>query len=116
MATSTALNFALEVDGLDAGTLDVLTFTGNESLSELFRFEIDVQSDEKALAWADTVGKSATLVWALPDGDRRIHGIITAFEECGQSPKKTFYTVTLEPLLWRLTQRRQCQIFQEKSA
>jgi type VI secretion system secreted protein VgrG len=114
MATTAALNFAFEVDGVSA-TLDVLRFSGNECLSELFRFEIDLSSAEAGLEWADTVGKAAVLVLAMADGERRIHGIVTSFEESGQSKKKTFYTATLEPKLWLLTQRRQCRIFQAKA-
>ena len=42
-------NFEFEVNGLDSDVLEVVGFSGEEEISRLFRFELDLLSSDKEL-------------------------------------------------------------------
>ena len=118
MASETHVRITFESKALDAETFSVLRFTGEEAISEPYRFEIDLLSEQGDIDPDAVLGRPATL--SVQRGDegtpRRIQGILAAFE---QGPEGLYghyrYRAVLVPRLWLLSLSRQNQIYQNKS-
>jgi type VI secretion system secreted protein VgrG len=93
-------------------------FSGTESLSNVFELELDVISEDKAIAFDDIVGQNVSIRLSLPEGGMRcFNGYINRFEQTAPDPEAGFfeYRATMVPWLWFLTQTADCRIFQEKT-
>lgn len=90
---------------------------GEERISGLFRFEVELVSPEKALDFKTIVGKGVTITLRgmAKENPRYIHGICTRFTQAGRVGKQTRYRAELSPWLWLLGKTADCRIFQEKS-
>lgn len=89
---------------------------GEESVSGLFRYELDVVSPERALDFKKIIGKGVTAKVRLSAGGFRIvHGLCTRFRQGGRDIRQNFYHLELRPWLWMLTKTSDCRIFQDKS-
>jgi type VI secretion system secreted protein VgrG len=99
-------------------------FSGQEGVSQLFHFNLRMHSTERAIAFADLIGKKVTILILLPDGTKRfVNGLFSAFAQGGSSILEdgerptvfTHYHAEVVPWLWLLTRRSNCRIFQELS-
>jgi len=106
---------------LGADELLLRSFHGQEGVSQLFRFDLLMHSENRSINFEAVVGKKATVSIHLPDGKvRYINGIINSFSQGGSSPLEggttpavfTSYYATLVPWLWVLTRSSDCRIFQ----
>lgn len=94
----------------------VRAFNGEERLSGLFHFHLELDSEDPALDFAQIVGKSATLTLNLADGSKRsVNGIVGRFIQAGADATFTHYAAELYPWFWLLTQTSDCRIFQHQS-
>ncbi len=92
------------------------SFYGEESISGLFQFSLEMHSEEPDLDFAQVVGKSATITVELSDGSQRyVNGLVGRFVQGGRSEGFSIYHADLRPALWLLTMSADCRIFQEKS-
>jgi type VI secretion system secreted protein VgrG len=88
-------------------------FSGYEGLSRLFRFDLDLLSEDTAIPFADIVGQNVTLTIALADGSTRyFNGFISRFVQKGGDLQFTYYQAEMVPWLWFLTRTADCRIFQ----
>ncbi|TDN55961.1 type VI secretion system Vgr family protein [Scandinavium goeteborgense] len=84
--------------------LDVESFTGNESLSTLYRYNIYFTCKDKNISAEHILSKSASLVmgggalFKLQD-QKVVHGVITNFNRMNGSADQTLYRIILEPFL-----------------
>ncbi len=102
--------------GKDA--LLVVGFRGQEGLSQLFTFHLEVLAENsKPVAFGRLLGQPVSLALELPSNAERRHfsGICTRIVEEGRDRTFTRYTLTLAPQLWILTRRSQSRIFQHLS-
>lgn len=90
-------------------------FSGEEGVSRLFRFELDLLATRSSIAFQDIVGKRATVRTSLADGQRYFNGIISSFSQGGTDATFTRYRVVLVPWLWLLTRTTNCRVFQNLS-
>jgi type VI secretion system secreted protein VgrG len=91
-------------------------FSGTEGVSTPFGFDIELLSEDPAIAGEDLLRKPVVLTLVLPDGtDRRIHGLISRFVQLGRSDDLTAYRARVVPWLWFLSLSRDCKIFQNMS-
>jgi type VI secretion system secreted protein VgrG len=98
-------------------------FQGQEGVSRLFTFELQMHSEKNDISFEEIVGKKATIKVLLSDKrERYINGIISAFSQVGSmplenggKPKLTRYCATLVPWLWVLTRTGDCRIFQKET-
>ena len=104
--------FRFEVSGCTAA-LRVVRFSGHESLSNLYEFQLELACDDSAIGFSDVVGQQALLTLEGEQAPRHVHGIVSRFEHKGSLPRYTLYQATLVPLVWRLQHRRDNRIFQE---
>ncbi len=117
---------------LGTDKLLVLGFSGEERMSGLFEFTLDLIALRTEYPDASKlIGKGATLA-INPDrknvfeaeGKRIVHGIVSEFEEVGQLHPKGVgapfdylrFRATLVPWFWNLTRAADCRIFQQKTA
>ena len=104
---------------LGADVLLLTGFKGREAISGLFRFELDLWSENHGIAFNDIIGANATLSVMLADGEERFfNGIISRFSqktgetEVGVGRLFGHYRATLVPWLWLLTRTTDSRIFQ----
>jgi len=98
---------------LGADALLLQGLTGNEGISRLFRFDLDLLSDNNAVNFKDIIGQRVTISITLPDGsDRYFNGFVSRFAQSGSSKRFTNYQMEVVPWLWFLTRIADCRIFQ----
>jgi type VI secretion system secreted protein VgrG len=100
-------------DGSDQ-ELQVRLFSGDEKLSELFGFELELAC-EATIAPPQAVGQPAVLV--VGDDTCVFHGVVGMFEFQGSEAdgSRVYYRALLVPTVWRLGLGRNCRIFQDKT-
>jgi type VI secretion system secreted protein VgrG len=101
---------------LGADKLLLRSFHGEERVSGLFHFSLEMRSEDFGLAFDSVVGKSATISLYQADGTQRyINGIVGRFVQSGADPRFAVYHADLHPWLWLLTMTTDSQIFQNKT-
>lgn len=97
-------------------------FSGEEGISRLFSYELQLLSENHNIAFKDIIGKGVAVAIVGADGEpRTFHGLISNFSQSGGSgddagtTKFSHYSATLVPWFWLLTQTRNSRIFQEKT-
>ncbi|HZF11281.1 MAG TPA: type VI secretion system tip protein TssI/VgrG [Thermoanaerobaculia bacterium] len=116
-----ALQATLETP-LGKDKLLLRSFSGEEKISGLFHFELEMRSEDPDVDFSQIVGKSATITLYLSDdGKRYLNGLVASFTYAGTShqpgTEKGFaiYHAQLVPWLWILTLETDSKIFQNKS-
>lgn len=89
---------------------------GEEALSRLFEYRLEMLSEEDSLEAEKIVGQAVAIRIDQDErADRFLHGFVREFQHGGWSDQFTTYRAIVVPWLWFLTQRQDCRIFQEKS-
>jgi type VI secretion system secreted protein VgrG len=110
-----------EGGGLDLATFEVRAMEGYEEISGLYRFRLDLWSDDKKIKIEDMLSKGARIglyrYVTTSDGKPatalyNIFGMPSAFEQLEFSGDKAHYTVEMVPRLWRLSRTSQSRIWQ----
>lgn len=92
-------------------------FSGTESVSELFHFDLEMWSEDSGITPESLVGKAVGFQVALSDGSFRFfHGMINRFSAGAVRDELRFYRAEVVPHLWFLTRTTDCRIFQSKTA
>ena len=107
--------FEFSAGDLADGELRVLRLHGEEAASRLFRFELELVSEDANLAPAQLLGKPGALLIGAEDVDRHVNGIVSRFSVGKVGKRFTFYSVDLVPRVWTLCHRSDARIFQQKS-
>jgi len=86
---------------------------GEEGISRLFHFTLDLLSPERGLPFEQIMGQPVT-VQIAQEGDRPryLNGIVNRFMETGQDTGFVSYQAEVVPWLWFLTCTSDCRIFQ----
>jgi len=91
-------------------------FQGSEGISRLFRFQLDLLSENPAISFPDIIGKNVTISLKQPDGSYRyLNGIINRFGQQATEERLTAYTAEMVPWLWLLTRDADCRGFINKT-
>jgi type VI secretion system secreted protein VgrG len=90
------------------------SFEGEERVSDLFRFELGLLTDDPGFSMDRLLNQPAVVSIILhDDSDRNFHGIISHIEEMEtRSEGETLYRATMVPWAWLLTLFDDCRIFQ----
>jgi type VI secretion system secreted protein VgrG len=118
MAQYTQANRPFQVTTpLSPDTLLPVEFSGQEAISQLFSFELDlIAENDKEIAFDKLLGKPVSATLNLPGGGTRtFHGICNRFSQGGRDRVFTAYRLHMVPGLWLLTRRAQSRIFQQLS-
>lgn len=99
-----------------ANKLLLRAFSGEERISGLFHFLLEMVSEEKNLDFSTIVGKGVTVTLELNDGTKHhFNGLVGRFMQADNSERLTTYHAEVHPWLWMLTKTRDCRIFQNKT-
>jgi type VI secretion system secreted protein VgrG len=92
------------------------SFTGSDSMSRPFRFDLDLLSENDSIGFADIVGQRVTTRVILADGsERHWNGFVSRFSQGRRDANLTSYHAEMVPWLWFLTRTADCRIFQNQS-
>src|SRR3984957_2606561 len=106
---------------LGADKLLVTAFSGNEQLSTLFAFDLNLIAENSTqIDFSQIVGKEITLkVATLGSGEendwRYVNGICSNFSEGDRNERFTSSSAEVVPTVWLLTRQARSRIFQQKS-
>lgn len=117
MSQITQDNHLMSISDFSLGkdTFLLTSFQGDEHISKLFNFHIEVLSENHDVAADDIVGKSAT-VTIQNEHKRKFNGYISQFWQ-GEPEANDLrrYKMTMVPWLWFLQKTNNHRIFQEKN-
>lgn len=102
MSEQIAFTFALAGTQKDE-VFQVLTFTGDEGISRLFEFNIELLSDNADADIDAILQQPATLTLTQGDDVRVIQGIVSHFDAVRQINNQILYKARLVPRLWELS-------------
>jgi type VI secretion system secreted protein VgrG len=110
--------YTFTVDGFPPDHFKVHVFTGRETISEPYAFDVvvtsDLTDDEEVERLA--LGQRAVLSWNIGMAPRAFYGIVAAvkLEEIHEAaPRSARYHMRLVPRLWLLKRKRRTRIFQQ---
>ncbi len=102
--------------GLGEETLLPHRLSGEEGLSENYRYTLDCLSADTHLELKSLLGQPAEIILLLPDGGHRLLcGLVTHAAQAGADGGFAQYVLTIEPALATLHHRRNSRVFQDKS-
>ncbi|MGE5347608.1 MAG: type VI secretion system Vgr family protein, partial [Acidithiobacillales bacterium] len=89
-------------------------FTGHESISRLFRFELQcIATNDKKPSFDALLGQSVTAEVTLPDKSKKyLNGICNRVAQGARDQTFTLYLLDIVPKFWLLTRKTQSRIFQ----
>ena len=91
-------------------------FQGQEAISRLFSFELELLSENDAIDYEKIIGQRVDVRVSLADGTQRFwNGFVSRFTQAGRDSNLTVYRATVVPWLWFLDQTTDCRIFQGKT-
>ena len=101
---------------VDDDTFKVIRFSGQESISTPYAFNIDLASDEPGIDIDRVINMPARLSIEKDGQQRNIHGVLQVFEQADEAlAGHYYYQAVLVPRLWLMTLSRQNQIYQNKT-
>jgi len=90
--------------------LVLTSFSGEERMSGLFRFELQMLSDEGSIKPDQIVGKPVDFYVKHPDDEKRyFNGIVNRFVYAGKNDRVHMYRAQVVPWLWLLTKGSDCR-------
>lgn len=115
----------LQVDDIDGIEFHIESFRGEERISDLYLFDLELRSDKLDVVPKDLIGKEVK--WRLEDDEgiesgeerdpRHFHGVIKTLlvGELASNTQRRYH-VTVVPKVWLLTQRSDSRVFQAMDA
>ncbi|WP_250528316.1 type VI secretion system tip protein TssI/VgrG [Caballeronia sp. GAWG2-1] len=106
--------FSFVSDAYAADTFSVVRMHGREAISQLFRFEMTLVSDDAAIDLTKMLQNNATFEIGAPDDPSRTtpySGMLAEFDQLHHAGGYTFYRAVLMPRAWRLTLTRTCEVY-----
>jgi type VI secretion system secreted protein VgrG len=90
------------------------SFAGEDGISELFHFHLDLLSEDPDISFDDIIGKNVTFSVRLAaiDAARYFNGYVSRFVQLPGEERLTHYQAEVVPWLWFLTRTADCKIFQ----
>jgi type VI secretion system secreted protein VgrG len=86
---------------------------GEDRISGLFHYQLELVSEDKALAAATILGQPVTCTISHEGGEHFLNGVCTRFVQAGTSARFTTYYAELRPWLWKTSIVQDNRIFQE---
>jgi type VI secretion system secreted protein VgrG len=97
--------FSYQHQGSEAQELTILHFTGQEGISELFNFDLELKSEDIDLNADGVINQSCKIEIYYGDNAkplRVIHGLINEFEDVSYFSDCTVYRAKMVPRVWQL--------------
>jgi len=103
--------FSFVSDAVAADTFGVVNFRGEEGLSTLYQFEIELIASDSDLDINEVLQEGARLKILREKGDIEFHGMLREFEQQHQFGEVCFYRAVLVPRIWWLARTRENRVF-----
>ena len=108
---------ALRIDTpLGPDGLLLRSLSGHEEISQLFRFHLELMSENDSISFDSIVGQKVAVHIQTVDSERGLSGYISRFSQGGRDERFTYYQAEMVPWLWFLTRTSDCRIFQKMTA
>jgi type VI secretion system secreted protein VgrG len=91
------------------------SFVGTEGMSRLFRFDLDLLSENDSISFKQIVGQRVTIRLSSDAGDRFFNGFVSRFAQSYRDDRFAYYHAEVVPWLWFLTRKADCRVFQDKT-
>jgi type VI secretion system secreted protein VgrG len=116
MANTQAGQFISITTPLGEDVLLLRKFTGEEGISQLFNFQLELVSEKPPIKLESIIGQNVTVNMTLTDGSSHyFNGFVSQFAQTGQDSQFAYYQAEMVPWLWFLSQTSDCRIFQNKT-
>jgi type VI secretion system secreted protein VgrG len=105
--------YKIRFGDLEEDKLKILSFEGEENISDLFKYSFELLSDDPEIDVSKILNKKA--VFEITRGDEDpilIYGIISQFEQKGRNYDYVNYHAVLVPTLWRLNLTFRNEVYQ----
>ena len=114
MPSYTQANRLIAIDTpLGTDVLLLRRVSGQEGISQLFTFELDLLSTDASIKFEDIIGKNVTIRVVIgEDEERFFNGFISRFSQLGNDTGLANYQATVVPWLWFLTRTADCRSIQ----
>ena len=110
------ISIKFESTALPVDTFQILKMDGEEEISHLFRFELQLISRDPNIDFKAVLQAGAHIAIATQDNTRYLHGMLCEFEQFGEWQSGVYeYRAVIVPRLWVMSQSTQNQIFQEQT-
>jgi type VI secretion system secreted protein VgrG len=95
----------------------LFSLTGQEQISRLFSFRLDMLSEDHEINFDDIVGKNVTFSLRLADAAKPVYynGFVSRFAQLPDMNRFAHYQAEVVPWLWFLTRTKDCRIFQHET-
>lgn len=104
-------------DGVEDGVLVVAGLDASEGISQIYRFEIDLISEDPEVDLDGLLAQPARLeIEREGEEPRVVHGVLAAFEQGDSGPVFTAYRAVLVPKLWHLSHSSANEVHQNRTA
>ncbi|MDR2487943.1 MAG: type VI secretion system tip protein VgrG [Desulfovibrio sp.] len=113
-ASADKLWYFIKIDG--GPEFDVYSFSGQEGVSSLYFYDVELVYDSENAPIKELIGKNACLT--IKDKfkeSRYVHGVVREIRQLHTGNKRTHYRCTIVPRLWFLTETRDHRIYQDKT-
>lgn len=101
---------------LGADKFILKSFQGEERISGLFHYRLELISTDDSIDFSSIVGKNVTITIILPGTDKQyVNGVVGRFSQAGKSARFTTYHADVYPWFWLLTMNSDHRIFQNKT-
>ena len=91
--------------------------SGSERLSQLFHFDLSLQSEKGDLSAEKILGSPVTILFQAPASSkpRVFHGHVTEFAQVGYGLRMHEYQATVRPWFWFLSRSADCRVFEDQT-
>ncbi|MDR2489265.1 MAG: type VI secretion system tip protein VgrG, partial [Desulfovibrio sp.] len=113
-ASADKLWYFIKIDG--GPDFDVYSFSGQEGVSSLYTYDVELVYDTANAPVKELIGKNACLT--IKDKfkeSRYVHGVVREMRQLLTANKRTHYRCTIVPRLWFLTETSDHRIYQDKT-
>jgi type VI secretion system secreted protein VgrG len=100
---------------LPADVFAVIDFKGEEGISRLYRFEINLVCEQADIDLDAILANPASLKVVDGEGATFFHGVVAEFEQLHQKIGDTYYRAVLVPRLWQLSLYRVTEVYVDKT-
>ncbi len=95
----------------------LLAFTGEEAISRLFHFQIEILHEPLALVPSQILGQMVN--FGLTEWDenkpRYFNGLVTCLTQYSRGDNGTVYRLDVHPSFWLTTRTTDCKVFEDKT-
>ncbi len=111
---SNSAYYKIKLTGIDEKAIQVVSFEGEEKISGLFEYRVEIISQDINLDSSGILNHPASFTFVRGDETpETIFGIISNFEYYGRTKLYAHYRVVLVPQLWRMNLIFQNQVYQK---